>query len=58
MEPRAVVADPTPATGEFTLWTSTQVPHLVRLLMSSVCGIPEQKLRVVAPDVGGGFGGS
>ena len=57
MEPRAVVADPTPATGEFTLWTSTQVPHFVRLLMSSVCGIPEQKLRVVAPDVGGGFGG-
>jgi len=57
MEPRAVVADLTPATGEFTLWTSTQVPHFVRLLMSSACGIPEQKLRVVAPDVGGGFGG-
>ena len=57
MEPRAMVADPTPATGEFTLWTSTQVPHFVRILMSSVCGIPEQKLRVIAPDVGGGFGG-
>jgi aerobic carbon-monoxide dehydrogenase large subunit len=57
MEPRAIVADPTPATGEFTLWTSTQVPHFVRILMSSVWGIPEQKLRVIAPDVGGGFGG-
>jgi carbon-monoxide dehydrogenase large subunit len=57
MEPRAVLADPAPATGEFTLWTSTQVPHLVRILMSAVCRIPEQKLRVIAPDVGGGFGG-
>ena len=57
MEPRAVLAEPFPATGEFTLWTSTQVPHFVRLLMSSVCGIGEQKLRVIAPDVGGGFGG-
>ena len=57
MEPRAVLADPMPATQEFTLWTSTQVPHFVRILMSTVCGIPEQKLRVVAPDVGGGFGG-
>jgi len=57
MEPRAVLAGPFPATGEFTLWTSTQVPHFVRLLMSSVCGIGEQKLRVIAPDVGGGFGG-
>jgi carbon-monoxide dehydrogenase large subunit len=57
MEPRAVMAEPTPATQEFTLWTSTQVPHLVRILMSAVCGIPEQKLRVIAPDVGGAFGG-
>ena len=57
MEPRAVLADPMPATQEFTLWTSTQVPHFVRILISTVCGIPEQKLRVVAPDVGGGFGG-
>ena len=57
MELRAVLAEPFPATGEFTLRTSTQVPHFVRLLMSSVCGIGEQKLRVIAPDVGGGFGG-
>jgi carbon-monoxide dehydrogenase large subunit len=57
MEPRAVLAEPTPATGEVTLWTSTQVPHLVRIFLASVCDIPEHKLRVVAPDVGGGFGG-
>jgi carbon-monoxide dehydrogenase large subunit len=57
MEPRAVMAMPAPATQEFTLWTSTQVPHFVRILMSTMCGIPEQKLRVIAPDVGGGFGG-
>jgi carbon-monoxide dehydrogenase large subunit len=57
MEPRAVLVEPTPATGEFTLWTSTQVPHLVRTFLSSVCRIPEHRLRVVAPDVGGGFGG-
>jgi aerobic carbon-monoxide dehydrogenase large subunit len=57
MEPRAVMAEPAPASQEFTLWTSTQVPHFVRILMSTMCGIPEQKLRVIAPDVGGGFGG-
>jgi carbon-monoxide dehydrogenase large subunit len=57
MEPRAVVAEPLSATQEFTLWTSTQVPHFVRILMATMCGIPEQKLRVIAPDVGGGFGG-
>jgi carbon-monoxide dehydrogenase large subunit len=57
MEPRAVLADTTTAVGESTLWTATQVPHIVRVLLSSVCRIPEQKLRVIAPDVGGGFGG-
>jgi carbon-monoxide dehydrogenase large subunit len=57
MEPRAVLAEPLSATQEFTLWTSTQVPHFVRILMATMCGIPEQKLRVIAPDVGGGFGG-
>jgi carbon-monoxide dehydrogenase large subunit len=55
MEPRSVVADPT---GEqWTIWTSTQVPHFVRIFMALVTGIPESKLRVIAPDVGGGFGG-
>jgi carbon-monoxide dehydrogenase large subunit len=57
MEPRAVMAEPTPATGEVTLWTSTQVPHFVHLLLALACRIPQDKLRVVAPDVGGGFGG-
>jgi carbon-monoxide dehydrogenase large subunit len=57
MEPRAVLAEPMPATQEFTLWTATQVPHFVRILMATMCGIPEQKLRVIAPDVGGAFGG-
>jgi len=57
MEPRAVMAEPVPATQEFTLWSSTQVPHFVRILMSTMCGIPEHKLRVIAPDVGGAFGG-
>jgi carbon-monoxide dehydrogenase large subunit len=56
MEPRAVVAAPTGADGELTLWSSTQIPHIVRVLLSLTAGIPEQKLRVVAPDVGGGFG--
>jgi carbon-monoxide dehydrogenase large subunit len=56
MEPRAGVAAPTGAEGELTLWTSTQIPHIVRVLLALTAGIPEQKLRVIAPDVGGGFG--
>jgi carbon-monoxide dehydrogenase large subunit len=55
MEPRSSVADPT---GEqMVIWTSTQVPHFLRIFASLALGIPEQKLRVIAPDVGGGFGG-
>jgi aerobic carbon-monoxide dehydrogenase large subunit len=54
MEPRAVVCEP--AGDQFTLWTSTQIPHVVRFLAAAILGIPEQNLRVVAPDVGGGFG--
>jgi aerobic carbon-monoxide dehydrogenase large subunit len=55
MEPRSVLVDPT---GEqVIIWSSTQVPHFVRIFMSLLTGIPEQKLRVIAPDVGGGFGG-
>jgi aerobic carbon-monoxide dehydrogenase large subunit len=54
MEPRATVA--AMVGDEFTLWTSTQVPHVLRFLLAAVLGIPEQNLRVVAPDVGGGFG--
>ena len=42
--------------GTLTIWTSTQVPHLVRTLLPGMIGIPENKLRIVAPEVGGGFG--
>jgi carbon-monoxide dehydrogenase large subunit len=54
IEPRSAIADF--RTGELTLWSSTQVPHFVRLFMSIVLGTSEDKIRVVAPDVGGGFG--
>jgi carbon-monoxide dehydrogenase large subunit len=57
MEPRASMADYDPGTGDYTLYTTSQNPHLTRLLISAfVLGIPENKLKVVAPDVGGGFG--
>ena len=55
MEPRSVVVDPT---GEqYTVWSATQIPHILRLMLATVLGIPESKVRVIAPDVGGGFGG-
>ncbi|MDP1877103.1 MAG: xanthine dehydrogenase family protein molybdopterin-binding subunit [Actinomycetota bacterium] len=57
MEPRAVVAAPMGMSDEMTIWTSTQIPHVLRVLLTLVTGIPEQNLRVIAPDVGGGFGG-
>ncbi|MER5844056.1 xanthine dehydrogenase family protein molybdopterin-binding subunit [Streptomyces prasinus] len=56
MEPRAVVVTPLAASGEYTVYSATQVPHILRVMLATVTGIPEQKLRVVAPDVGGGFG--
>ena len=57
MEPRSAIGDYDTATGEHTLFTTSQNPHVIRLLMGAfVLGIPEHKLRVVAPDVGGGFG--
>jgi carbon-monoxide dehydrogenase large subunit len=57
MEPRACVARYEDATGELTLWLTSQNPHVHRLLMCAfVLGIPEHKVRVIAPDVGGGFG--
>ncbi|HEX9446546.1 MAG TPA: xanthine dehydrogenase family protein molybdopterin-binding subunit, partial [Dongiaceae bacterium] len=57
MEPRSAVGDYDRATGEYTLFTTSQNPHVIRLLMGAfVLQIPEHKLRVVAPDVGGGFG--
>ena len=56
MEPRAMLAQWSAASGELTLWNTTQNPHIVRFLCSVVTGVPEDKLRVVAPEVGGGFG--
>ena len=57
MEPRAAIAEYDRATGDYTLFTTSQNPHVIRLLMGAfVLQIPESKLRVVAPDVGGGFG--
>ena len=55
MEPRAVVAQAGPG-GELTVWSATQVPHILRFALQLVLGIPESKIRVIAPDVGGGFG--
>src|SRR3712207_3495690 len=55
MEPRAVVVQP--SGDNYTMWSSTQVPHILRIMLAMVTGVPEHKLRVVAPDVGGGFGG-
>jgi carbon-monoxide dehydrogenase large subunit len=55
IETRAVVAQPEPL-DSFTVYTSTQVPHFVKDVLSVMCGVPDTKLRVVAPDVGGGFG--
>jgi carbon-monoxide dehydrogenase large subunit len=56
MEPRAALAQWGGASGELTLWNTTQNPHILRFLCSLVTGIPEDKLRVIAPEVGGGFG--
>ncbi|MBP2305476.1 molybdopterin-dependent oxidoreductase [Azospirillum melinis] len=57
MEPRAAMGEYEQSNGEYTLTTTSQNPHVTRLLMGAfVLGIPEHKLRVVAPDVGGGFG--
>ena len=55
IEPRGVVAQASPD-GSITLWSATQVPHILRFTMPLVLGIPESKVRVIAPDVGGGFG--
>ncbi len=55
MEPRSTVVDPT---GEqITMWSATQIPHILRFLLAATTGVPESKIRVIAPDVGGGFGG-
>jgi carbon-monoxide dehydrogenase large subunit len=57
LETRGAIARYEPATDEFTLWTTSQAPHVLRLLLTAfVFGIPETKLRVISPDIGGGFG--
>ena len=57
IEPRSAIGDYNDARDELTLYTSSQNPHLIRLLMCAfVLGLPEHKVRVVSPDVGGGFG--
>ena len=56
IEPRGIVAVPDPGTGKLTVWTSTQAPHAVKDCLSVVLGLAHHRLRVIAPDVGGGFG--
>ena len=57
MEPRAAIGEYDSATEDYTLWTTSQNPHLTRLLLGAfTLQVPEHKLRVIAPDVGGGFG--
>src|SRR5580704_832800 len=57
MEPRAAIGEYDSGTDSFTLWNTTQNPHVARLVISAFVGLaPENKLRVIAPDVGGGFG--
>jgi carbon-monoxide dehydrogenase large subunit len=56
IEPRGCVASYHLGEGTLTLWTSTQIPHLVRTLLPGMINVPENKMRIVAPEVGGGFG--
>ena len=56
IEPRGCVASYNRGEQSLTLWTSTQIPHLVRTLLPGMIGVPENKMRIVAPEVGGGFG--
>ena len=56
MEARAVVAVPQPFGGDITLYSATQIPHILKIMTAITLGIPEHQVRVVAPAVGGGFG--
>ena len=57
METRGSIGRFDPGTGDYTLWTTSQAPHVMRLLITAfVMAIPESKLRVISPDIGGGFG--
>ena len=56
METRGVLAEYLPGEGTLTVWSSTQVPHILKTQLSLIVNVPEQKVRVIAPEVGGGFG--
>jgi carbon-monoxide dehydrogenase large subunit len=56
METRGVCVVPQPFGDSYTVYTSTQIPHILRVMLGLTTGIPESRLRVVAPSVGGGFG--
>ncbi len=56
MEPRGVAVVPQPQGGEITIWSATQIPHILKLMVAATTGTPEHKVRVIAPSVGGGFG--
>ena len=56
MEPRGVLARYFPGEQDLTVWSSTQIPHLLRTQLAIMIGMPENKLRVITPEVGGGFG--
>ncbi len=56
MEPRGVAVVPEPYGGDFTIYSATQIPHILKVQLALCCDIAEHKLRVVAPSVGGGFG--
>jgi carbon-monoxide dehydrogenase large subunit len=56
LEPRGAVADYDPRTGDMTVWASTQSPHHVKSAIAEIAGWPEHKVRLISPNVGGGFG--
>src|SRR5262245_2142407 len=56
VEPRSLVAEFEPFTRALTLWMSTQVPHMMQAIVAELFGLPEHRVRVIAPDVGGSFG--
>jgi aerobic carbon-monoxide dehydrogenase large subunit len=57
LETCGAVADMNPATGKLTVWSTTQAPHAHRTVYALVAGLPEHKIRIISPDIGGGFGG-
>ena len=56
VETRGVVARYFPGENQLTVWSSTQIPHLLRAMLALVLGFPEHRIRIIAPEVGGGFG--